>query len=74
MFLNASGNPVAIKPVTIQIDLPSEAVGDPDATAKAVNLIAVIMAVIALFAALKSGDPIAIANALQALINAFMGA
>lgn len=73
MFTNAQGNPVAIKPVTIQLDMPHEPVGDEAATNGAINIIAIIMAVIQLFAALKSGDPVAIAAALQALINSFLG-
>lgn len=70
-WLNAQGNPVAVQPVTIQIDVPSEQ--STEASAGAPNLIAIIMAVVQLFAALKSGDARAIADALQALIKAFMG-
>lgn len=37
------------------------------------NFITVVLALMQLFAALKSGDGQAIANAIQALINAFLG-
>ena len=70
-WLNAAGNPVSVQPLTIQIDVPTEAA--TEASAGAPNLIAIIMAVVQLFAALKSGDAMAIAAALQALIKAFMG-
>lgn len=73
MWLNAQGSPVEVKPHTFQLDIPQEAVGDEAATNSAVNLFAIIMAVIQLFTALKGGDPAAIVAALQALINAFQG-
>lgn len=72
-WLKADGTPVAVMPHTIQLDIPTEAVNDPEGTLKSFNLLAVIMAVIQLFAAMKSGNPVAIAAALQALIDAFMG-
>lgn len=72
-WANASGNPVSVQPLTIQLDVPCEAVGDDAAANKAVNWMAVIMAGFQLLVALKSGDGQAIAAAVQALINAFMG-
>ena len=72
-WLNAQGNPVKIQPTTIQLDLPGEAVGDEALANGTVNWFAVIMAAVQLFAALKSGDPAAIAAAFQALVKAIMG-
>lgn len=68
-WLNATGNPVATKPLTFQIDIPAEqamTVGTP-------NWWAVMMAVVQLASALKSADPAMIAAAIQALFAAIMG-
>lgn len=72
-WLNASGNPVATQPVTIQIDIPNEQVGNSAETLRAVNWGAVLAASIQLVIAMMSGNAAAIAAAIQALINAFMG-
>jgi hypothetical protein len=72
-WLNASGNPIATKPVTIQIDVPSEAVGDTGITFGAVNWAAVLGAGIQLVLAMMTGNSAAIAAAIQQLLNAFMG-
>lgn len=69
-WLNASGNPVATKSMTIQIDVPAEQavnVGTP-------NWGAVISAAIQLVVAMMTGNAVAMASAIQALINAIMGA
>jgi hypothetical protein len=71
MWLTAQGQPVQTKPATIQIDIPCET--PTDNSAVSFNFIVVFMAVMQLFAALKSGDPAAIAAAIQAFINALMG-
>lgn len=72
-WLNAQGNPVAVKPLTIQVDAPSEAADETKIAYNAANIIAILMAGIQLFVALKSGDEMAIAAAMQALIKAFTG-
>lgn len=71
-WLNSSGNPVSVQPVTIQIDVPSESVGDRALTLTAVNWGAVLSASIQLVIAMMTGNPTAIASAIQALINALM--
>jgi hypothetical protein len=68
-WLNASGNPVKMAPVTIQLDLPAEQsvnVGTP-------NWAAVLGAGIQLMLAMMTGNSAGIAAAIQALISAFMG-
>ena len=73
-WLNAQGNPVAIKTMTIQIDVPSEALGDPGRAYQdvAANWGAIMSAAIQLIIGLMTGNAAAIAAAIQALINAFM--
>ncbi len=71
MWLNKSGQPVATTPITIQFDLPSEPIDE--ASMGSVNWIAVFVAGVQLITAFKSGDPAAIAAAIQALLNAFKG-
>lgn len=68
-WLNASGNPVAMKPLTIQIDVPSE----QSVTAGTPNWGAVLGAAIQLILALMTGNAAGIASAIQALITAIMG-
>lgn len=75
-WLNANGSPVAIQPLTIQIDIPGEAVGDASMD-KALRTIganwgAILSAAIQLVFAMMTSNPAAIAAAIQALINAFM--
>lgn len=68
-WLNANGSPVAMQPITIQIDVPSETavmVGAP-------NWGAVLAAAIQLIFAMMTGNPAAIALAIQALLKAVMG-
>lgn len=66
-LLNSSGNPVAKQSMTIQLDAPCEAsVGTP-------NWGAVISAGIQLVFAIMTGNQVAIAAAIQALINAIVG-
>ena len=72
-WVNASGNPISSAPATIQIDLPCEAVGDQAATLAAVSWVKVIFAAIQLVSALSSGNAVAIAAAIQNLINAITG-
>lgn len=72
-WLNASGSPVTMQPLTIQIDVPSEAVGDRGLAMTAVNWGKVLAASIQLVIAMMTGNPAAIAAAIQALLNAFMG-
>lgn len=72
-WLNASGSPVTMQPLTIQIDVPSEAVGDRGLAMTAVNWGKVLAASIQLVIAMMTGNPAAIAAAIQALINAFIG-
>lgn len=68
-WTNASGNPVAMTSQTLQIDIPDECA----ASLGAINWMAVISAVMALGVALATKNPAAIAQAMQALINAIMG-
>lgn len=68
-WLNASGAPVAMTPITIQIDVP----GEMTASAGTPNWGAVLGAAIQLVLALMSGNPTGIAAAIQALIKAIMG-
>ena len=75
-WLNASGNPVAMQPVTIQIDIPCEAVANAS-TAEALSTIAanwgaILSAAIQLVIAMMTGNVPGIAAAIQALITAFM--
>ena len=72
-WANSSGGPVAVQPVTIQIDIPCEAVGSQTDTLAAVNWGKVLAAGIQLIIAMMTGNSAAIAAAIQALINAFMG-
>ncbi len=68
-WCKADGTPVAMKPLTIQIDCPAEQavkVGTP-------NWPGVFSAGIQLIAALMTSNPVAIASAIQALIASFMG-
>lgn len=69
-WLKSDGTPVATGLSQLSVTIPTEAADEASATP---NWIAVIMAGIQFFIALKSGDPAAIQAALQALINAFMG-
>jgi len=73
MWVNAQGSPVDVKPVTVQIELPTETATEQSTPLYAVNFIVVFMALMQVFAALKTGDPVAIMTAVQALINALMG-
>ena len=73
LWKNASGNLVAVQPVTIQIEVPSESVGSTAASLSAVNWGAVLAAAIQLVIAMMTGNPTAIAAAIQALINAIVG-
>jgi hypothetical protein len=73
MFLNAQGQKIESQPITIQIDMPSEAVGNHAATLTAVNWGGVLGAAIQLVIALMSGNQAAVAAAIQALINAIVG-
>lgn len=73
MFTNASGNAVNTSPVLVQLDVPCEPVGDSDKAMAGINFLAVIMAVMQLIAALKSGDQAQIIAAIQALIKAITG-
>ena len=68
-WLNASGNPVATNPQTIQIDCPSEDV----VSLGAINWMAVITAVMSLAMALATKNPQAIAQAISDLIKAITG-
>ncbi len=68
-FCKADGSPVATKPLTIQIDVPSEAA----AGIGTINWGGVISAVLQLAVALASSNPVAIAAAVQALLAAIMG-
>lgn len=70
-LLNASGQPVATKIHSMQIDIPvaDEAV----VTIGTPNWGALISAGIQLVFAMMTGNAVAIASAIQALINAFMG-
>ncbi len=68
-WLNASGNPVTMTPVTIQLEFPAEAT----ATAGTPNWGKVLGAAIQLVIAMMTGNPTAIAAAIQALIVAIMG-
>lgn len=72
-WVNASGTPVAMQPLTIQIDVPCEAVGDTGAAMAAVNWPGVMAAAIQLIIALMSSNPTAIAAAIQAFLKALMG-
>ena len=73
-WLNKNGSPVAVQPLTLQIDVPSEPVGDATQTIlTAVNWGTVLAAAIQLVIAMMTGNPTAIAAAIQALINAIMG-
>jgi hypothetical protein len=72
-WFSASGSPVTITLTLVQFDLPSEAVGDTEASMAAVNWGKVLAAGIQLVIAMMTGNPTAIAAAIQALINAFMG-
>lgn len=72
-WVNASGQAVSVQPATIQLDLPAEAVGDQAGTISAVNWVKVIVAVVQLGMALSSGNAVAIATAIQNLINAITG-
>lgn len=68
-WCKADGTPVAMKPLTIQIEVPSEAaakIGTP-------NWPGVFSAGIQLIAALMTSNPVAIAAAIQALLAALMG-
>jgi len=70
VWVNAQGNPVAIKTVTMAFDLPQEeAVG---ASIAKVNWGGVLGAAIQLIIALMSGNTAGIAAAMQALINAII--
>ena len=70
-WLNQQGQPVAMKPMTLQIDVPSEqAAGD---VLTAANWGAVLSATIRFVIAMMTGNPTAIAAAIQALIDAIMG-
>ena len=71
-WLNASGNQVGTMPLTIQFDIPAEAVGSHGDALAAVNWGAVLGAAIQLVIAMMTGNPTAIAAAIQALINAIM--
>lgn len=73
LWKNASGNPVAVQPVTIQVDLPCEEAGGAAANLLAVNWGAVLAAAIQLIIAMMTGNSAAIATAIQALINAIIG-
>lgn len=73
-WLNANGQQIATTPITIQIEIPGEEVGNTAVTLLAVKWGAVLSAVIQLVIAMMTSNPTAIAAAIQALINAFMGA
>lgn len=72
-WLNASGTPIGTTPITIQIEIPADQVGDTAVTLLAVNWGSVLAAAIQLVIAMMTGSPVAIAAAIQALLNAFMG-
>lgn len=72
-WLNASGNQIAMTPLTIQIDIPAEKVGDQMHSLAAVNWPKVMQAAIQLVIALMTSNPAGIAAALQQLITALMG-
>ncbi len=68
-WCKADGSPVAMKPITIQIDVPADVavhVGTP-------NWGAVMSAAIQLIIAMMTSNPVAIAAAIQALLAALMG-
>lgn len=68
-WLNASGNPVAMTPLMIQLEVPAEAT----VTATAPNWGSVLSAAIQLVIALMTGNAVAMAAAIQAIITAMMG-
>lgn len=73
-WLNASGSQIGYTPLTIQIDIPAEPVGNQAHTLASVRWGGVLSAAIQLVIAMMTGNPTAIANAIQALLAAFMGA
>lgn len=71
-WVGAGGNAVGTQPVTIQVEIPCEPVGDQGRTLAAVNWGGVLAAAIQLVIAMMSGDAVKIAAAIQALLTAFM--
>lgn len=68
-WTQADGSPITMTPISIQIEVPSgqtTSIGTP-------NWGAIMGAVIQLVIAMMTGNPTAIAAAIQALINAFVG-
>lgn len=68
-MLNAAGQPVAMKPMSFQIDIPAE----PVANIGQVDFFKVIGAVLQLMAAFATGNQAIIFAAIQAFFQAILG-